>query len=287
MIVFKIGSMILLTLSVWLIGMFIYRSMNMFVFRYRGYYEQMVSKTTTELATMFIKVKKKQMGLLFLLGMLTIGVFIYSLSGNLIIALIAMIGSASLPRLILKYTKARRTGKFEDQLVEGLILLSNSLKAGLDLTQGLQLIVRDMPPPICDEFRLVLQETSIGANLEDSLESLAKRIDSEMVRFIVTAMIIQRESGGDITKIIDRVVSSIRQNYVLKRKIQVLTAQGILESGVAFILPWGLAAALSLLQPGYLRPLFHHPLGVIILFVFTGWQIVGALIIFKMAKVKV
>lgn len=287
MFIFKIGAMLLLTLCLWLIGMFVYQTINRFLFQYKGYYEQMVARTTAELGSMFIDVKKKQLGLWFILGMLSVGILVYLLVGNLIITLVAIIGSAALPRLFVNYTKAKRRKKFEDQLIDALILISNSLKAGLDLTQGIQLIVRDMPAPIRDEFKLVLQETSIGSQLEESLENLASRINSDLVGFIVTAMVIQRESGGDITKILDRVVSSIRQNYVLQRKVQVLTAQGLLESVVAFFLPWGLAAALSLLQPGYMKPLFRHPLGVIVLLVATGWQIIGLFVILKMAKVRV
>ncbi|MCK4532164.1 type II secretion system F family protein [bacterium] len=287
MVLLKMIPMFLFTFGLWLILTFIYQTVTLFYFRYKGYYERMVTKTTSELGGMFIKVKEKQMGLFLILGMLMIGVFVYFMTKNIVLAVFAVAGSVVLPRLFVKFAKAKHSKKFDEQLVEALILLSNSLKAGLDLTQGMQLIVRDMPAPISDEFKLVLQETNIGSPLEASLENLANRINSELVRFIVTAIVIQRESGGDITKILDQVVRSIRDNHSLMRKVQVLTAQGILESGVSFVLPWGLAVALSIMKPGFLNPLFHHPIGVIILLAATGWQIIGVFIVFKMSKIKV
>ncbi len=287
MILLKFGATFLIAFCLWLAGVFLYRTATLFVFRYSGYYKKMVKGTTADLGGMFVKVKESQFGLYVLSGMLLVGIFVYFMTANAVIAVLAALASLALPRVLFKFAKARRVKKFEEQLVEALILLSNSLKAGLDLTQGIQLIVRDMPSPVCDEFKLVLQETRIGSTLETSLENLSLRIDSELVRFIVTAMVIQRESGGDITKILDQVVRSIRDNYVLKRKVQVLTAQGILESTISFFLPWGLAAALSIVQPGFMTPLFHHPVGIIILIAATGWQIIGIFIVFKMAKVKI
>ncbi len=287
MILLKFGATFLIAFFLWLIGMFIYRVTSLLVFRYSGYYKKIVKGTTADLGGIFVKVKEAQFGFYILSGMLIVGIFVYFMIGNIIIAVFAALASLALPRVLLKFAKARRIRKFEEQLIEALILLSNALKAGLDLTQGIQLIVRDMPSPVCDEFKLVLQETRIGSTLEISLENLALRIDSELVRFIVTALVIQRESGGDITKILDQVVHSIRDNYVLKRKIQVLTAQGILESTVSFFLPWGLAAALSILQPGFITPLFTHPVGIIILIIATGWQFLGVFIVFKMSKIKV
>ncbi|MCK5534856.1 type II secretion system F family protein [bacterium] len=287
MVLLKGISMFLFAFGLWLILTFVYQTVSFFYLRYKGYYEQMVTKTTSELGGMFIKVKEKQMGFFLILGMLMIGVFVYFMTNNIVLAIFAVAGSAALPRLFVQFARMKRIKKFEEQLIEALILLSNALKAGLDLTQGMQLIVRDMPSPISDEFRLVLQETNIGSPLENSLENLAKRINSELVQFIVTAMVIQRESGGDITKILDQVVRSIRDNYTLLRKVQVLTAQGILESIVSFILPWGLAAALSVLQPGFMSPLFNNPIGIIVLIAATGWQIIGIFIVFKMSKIKV
>ncbi len=287
MILLKFGATFLIAFFLWLVGMFIYQTISLLVFRYSGYYKKIVKSTTVDLGGMFVKVKETQFGLYVISGMLIVGTVVYFMTNNVVLAVIAALASLGLPRVLLKFAKARRVKRFEEQLVEALILLSNSLKAGLDLTQGIQLIVRDMPSPVSDEFKLVLQETRIGSTLEMSLENLALRIESELVRFIVTAMVIQRESGGDITKILDQVVRSIRDNYVLKRKIQVLTAQGILESTISFVLPWGLAAALSVMQPGFITPLFKHPVGVIILIIATGWQIIGIFIVFKMAKVRV
>ena len=287
MILLKFGATFLIAFFLWLVGMFIYQTISLLVFRYSGYYKKIVKSTTVDLGGMFVKVKETQFGFYVASGMLIIGTFVYFMTNNVVLSVIAALASLGLPRILLKFAKAKRVKRFEEQLVEALILLSNSLKAGLDLTQGIHLIVRDMPSPVSDEFKLVLQETRIGSTLEMSLESLALRIESELVRFIVTAMVIQRESGGDITKILDQVVRSIRDNYVLKRKIQVLTAQGILESTISFILPWGLAAALSVMQPGFITPLFKHPVGVIILIIATGWQVIGIFIVFKMAKVRV
>ncbi len=215
----------------------------------------------------------------FLIGLL--------FSGSLFIGLILLLMGMFLPSFLIDMRRRRRASKVESQLVDGLTVLCNSLKAGLDLVQGMETMVRDMPPPISEEFSLVLQEYKLGATLESALFNLRSRLKSKYINILVTAIIIQRESGGNITRILTRVVETVREGYRLDGKVKTLTAQGKLQSWIILGLPWAMALMLTVVQPQFMMPMLQHPLGLIILGILIFWQFVGMIVIKRVTMVKV
>ena len=181
----------------------------------------------------------------------------------------------------------KRSKKFEAQITEGLDLLSNSLKSGFSLFQGLNLLSNEMPPPISEEFRLVLQEVKLGLSLEQSLQNLAKRIKSEELDIVITAIEVSQETGGSLSESLSRVAFTIRERNKILGKIKVLTSQGRMQALVVGLLPILLCLVILGIDPQFIMPLFRQPLGWMMLGIAAGMEIIGIFIIRRIVKVDV
>ena len=245
------------------------------------------SDNLKELNRTSFKIKAKDFRPIYLSALGLWFLIILFLTGSIFLGVVLSLPGMYLPTFLINVRKHNRTIKVESQLVDGLTILCNSLRAGLDLVQGMEIMVRDMPPPISEEFGLVLQEYKLGATLESALYNLRARLVSKYINVLVTAVIIQRESGGNITKILTRVVETIREGYRLDGKVKTLTAQGKMQSWIILGLPWLMALMLTLVQPQFMVPMFTHPLGLIILLFLIFWQIIGMIVIKRVTIVKV
>ena len=148
----------------------------------------------------------------------------------------ALIGVA-IPNLILKMRFKRRIQKFDDQLLDTINMLTSCLKGGLSLLQGFEVLVEEMPAPISQELGLVIRENKMGIPLEESLVRLNKKINLEELGLVVNALLIARETGGDLTKVFSRLSVTIRDNFKLKENIKTLTLQGRLQGYIMSFLP--------------------------------------------------
>lgn len=191
------------------------------------------------------------------------------------------------PNFILNSIQKKRTSKIEKQLVSALIFLGNALKAGLDIVQGLELAVDSIDAPISEEFDQILQEYHFGVSLEEALIGFRDRVQSIYVETFVTSIIIQRESGGDVTKIIQQIIQTVRSSYKLQGKIEALTAQGRIQAIIVSALPWVLGGLLLAIQPDFMLPMFRTTLGMILLSVLVIWQFIGILVIKKVVTIEV
>lgn len=193
-----------------------------------------------------------------------------------------------LPLLYLqKIVKPRRISEFSSQMVDGLTLMSNALKSGLNVPQALSIVASEMPNPISQEFGLVLNQNKVGLSLEKAFDNLALRIPTEDVNMFVTSVNILKETGGNVAETFETIVHTIRERLKIENKIKAMTAQGMTSAIIVSVLPWGLAAVLYSVDPAMMRPLFVHPLGWAILGVIVLLQAIGFLVVKKLVTIRV
>jgi tight adherence protein B len=216
-----------------------------------------------------------------------IGILSWVVFNSFLLFLIIILTLYYSPKFLLNQYYKKRTAKIDVQLVDALVLMANSLKAGLDIIQGMELIVRDLHAPIKEEFEIVLKEYNLGTPFEETLINLRQRVKSKTVNTFVTSIIIQRASGGDVTKIIDEIINTIRETYKIENKTKTLTSQGRMQAKIIIALPWVMALTLLIIQPDFMIPMFTSTLGVILLSVVVVWQIIGAIVINKIVNIEI
>ncbi len=171
---------------------------------------------------------------------------------NLISAGIGAIAGAFGPGMYVKSQQKKRLQKFNDQLADMLNLMVNGLRAGYSTMQALEAISKELPPPICDEFRRVVLEMQIGIPMETALDNLLRRIPSEDLDFVITAINVQREVGGNLSEILDNISFTIRERVRIKGEVRVLTSQVRTSGTVLSLIPFFLVLILWFLNPEYL-----------------------------------
>jgi tight adherence protein B len=192
----------------------------------------------------------------------------------------------SLPYLYVRRARNSRTYKFEEQFPEAIDLMARALRAGHALPTGLSMVADEMPAPVGTEFRILYDEQNFGLNLSDALRNFAARIPVLDAKFFVTAVLTQRESGGNLAEVLDNLSTVIRDRFKVKRQIRVISAHGRITGTVLACLPPALAAATLLLNRDYLGTLTGDPLGRQMITAAIGLQIVGTLIMRKIINIE-
>lgn len=210
----------------------------------------------------------------------------YTLGG--IAGVILMIAIAvSSPILGLVYMRRQRDNKFHEQLPDTLSLIAGALKAGYSFLQAVDMTVKETAPPMSVEFKKVLTEARLGLPLEQALENMAKRVESNSFDWTVMAVKIQREVGGNLAEILEILSDTIRERDRVQRQIKVLTAEGRLSAIILFLLPFAVGVVLWVLNPGYLALLFNHPLGLMMAGMAVVMLAVGGLWLKKVVTIEV
>jgi tight adherence protein B len=197
------------------------------------------------------------------------------------------LGMASLPCLWVLWRRHRRLRQFGVQLPDALDMLARALRAGQSLSAGFNLVAGEVGAPLGKEFGRVFEEQNLGVSLEDSLNSLTDRIPNLDLKFFVTAVVLQRQTGGDLAEILDKIAGLIRQRFQIWGQVQALTGEGRLSGIVLLALPVVLFLAVYKLNPNYVMVLFTDPMGKKMLAVAIFLQVVGALVIRKIVNIKV
>lgn len=199
-----------------------------------------------------------------------------------------------LPRIYVKGLRAAYYRKFDDQLVDALMLMSNSLRAGFSFMQALDMVGKEAPSPIAEEFTRVTQEITIGVPVSDALLAMSERIKSSDLDLVVTAVIIQREVGGALANLLELIAAVIRERLSIKGEIRTLTAQGRLTGIILGFLPFIVAGLIYMVgkatapyDPPFIMPLINTQLGNMILFGAVIWQLIGFFIIMRIVNIKV
>jgi tight adherence protein B len=180
----------------------------------------------------------------------------------------------------------RRRGKFASQLGDTLQLLSGSLRAGYGMLQALDAVARDAESPTADEFGRVVIETRLGRNPSESLHALAKRMGNEDFEWVVQAIDIHREVGGDLTEVLDTVAATIRQRDQLRRQVKALSAEGRLSAGILFGLPLVMFAAIRFINPDYMNEMTGSTIGRVMMAFAAFLLLMGGLWLRKIVKLE-
>lgn len=194
---------------------------------------------------------------------------------------------AILPIFWLMFKRKRRLAKFAAQLPEALELIARALRAGHSLASGFNLVAHEMSDPIGGEFRRTFEEQNLGKPLEEALEDLTKRVPNLDLKFFVTAIVLQRQTGGDLAEILDKIGYLIRERFKIWGQVQALTGEGRLSGVVLLALPPVLFVVVYRMNPDYLMLLFTDELGKKMLVAGVITQLVGALVIRKIVNIRV
>ena len=192
-----------------------------------------------------------------------------------------------LPFFVLKVKRTRRMRAFEEQFPEGLDLISRALKAGHAFATGLKMVADEMPEPVGPEFRKTFDEQNFGLPMKDSLDNLSFRIPLLDVRFFATAVLIQRETGGNLSEILENLAHVVRERFKILRQVRVYTAHGRFTGYVLLALPAVLAIALMFINPDHMNLLFRERLGQMMLLGALVMQALGFLWIKQVIKIEV
>jgi tight adherence protein B len=202
-------------------------------------------------------------------------------------AFIATVIGAMLPSMYVRRRRTKRFNAFEEFLPESIDLVGRALRAGHPLSAGFKMAADDGPEPVAGEFRRVFEEQRFGLPLQDSLLSMADRVNLVDVRILVTAILIQREVGGNLAEILDNLSSVVRARFTIRRQIRVFTAQGRMTGYLLSALPLIIFSILYTLNPEYMSILFTDPIGKILVAVAVSMQLLGFLWIRKIIKIEI
>jgi len=200
----------------------------------------------------------------------------------------SMVGAslAALPLFHVLYRRSRRLTRIEQQLPEALDLLTRALRSGHAFSSGLKMIGEEMAEPIAGEFRIVHDEVNFGVSLQQALTNLSERIPITDLRYFVVAVLIQRDSGGNLTEVLGNLSRLIRDRLKLISRIKVLSAEGRLSAWILGLMPFVLAAVMNLVNPGFMAPLWNDPIGVAIIKYMLILMAFGVLILRKIIKIR-
>jgi len=193
---------------------------------------------------------------------------------------------AWLPYFFVKAKAAKRMRTFEEQFPDAIELIGRALRAGHAFTTGLAIVAEEAPQPVAGEFRLLYDQQNFGMPLTDAMKSFAQRIPLLDARFFVTAVLTQRESGGNLAEILSNLASVIRERFKVKRQVRVISAHGRLTGWVLSGLPPALAMAFLVTSPNHIMTLVNDPMGVRMIFMALFLQILGTLIIRKLVNIE-
>jgi len=211
----------------------------------------------------------------------------YLLYRSIFVAIGAAITGSFLPRIYVKQRQKRRLHRFNDQLGDAINLLVNGLRSGYSQLQAMETVSREMPPPISEEFSRVVREVGLGLSLNQALDNMLRRIQSDDLDLMITAIKVQHEVGGNLAEILDTISFTIRERVRIQGEIRVLTSMQMLSAYIISFLPVGLGLVMYLLSAEYMGQMFQEPCGWIMLGTAATIVIVGFLIIRRIVAIEV
>lgn len=246
-----------------------------------------LEKFTPRLDNMFIQIPSGKLLIIDIGCPLVAGLVVFFLTKKPLFGWVAALAGLVLVALIIKRLESLRRAKFASQLVDGLMLLSGSLKAGLSLLQSFEALAEEMPPPISQEFGLVLRENRMGVPIEDCLAKLKGRIGSEDLDMIVTAVLVAKETGGNLITIFSNLVVSIRERNRILGRVKALCVQGKLQGRIMMALPIIFAYGVYKFDPNFFTTLLNDPLGKMLLGYAVVSELLGIFFIQRLSKIEI
>lgn len=253
---------------------------------YQRSQDKRTAKITEQLEESFIFWEKKRLVILSFAPIIFAAVGLFLIK-NIVGIILGILLGLAFPSIMLKTARQQRIKKFQSQLVDSLMILSSSLKAGLSFLQAIEVLCEEMPPPVSQEFKLILKENKWGISLEDSLKKLRVRIPLEEVNLLVTSILIARESGGEFPKVLTRLTNTIRDNMKLKEKIATLTLQGKLQGWIMMFLPIVFSIFVYKQNPEHFTVMLTTSTGKMLLIIAVVAQIVGMVLIKRISTIRI
>lgn len=246
-----------------------------------------MDKITPRLDNMFMNVPLSKLILLDLLGPLILGgaafFFLHSVMGVLIGVVLGM----AIPLIVIKEMEKNRRQKFAQQIVDGLMVLTGALRAGLSLLQAFEVVAEEMPAPMSQEFSLVLRENRVGVPLETSLMNLKKRMQLEELDLVITAILVARETGGDLTETFNQLVFTIRERSKILGRLKALTVQAKLQGIVMGALPVAFAFFVYTFNPHFFDIMLEESVGRLMIGAAIVGELLGIFFIRQFSSVEV
>lgn len=249
--------------------------------------ENMASKADSELRDMFLFANTKKILFLYLSLLVAVPIALIVLNQSPVVIVIAVVLMLMAPRFILKTLAKRRKAAINKALPDALAQVAGAMRAGSTFTSALQSMVEEQEGPLGQEFGLLLREQRLGARLEDALDNLGERVQSEEVDLVISAALIAQEVGGNLAEILQRLSETIRRKMEMEGKIKALTSQGVMQGYVVTALPFFILFALTFLEPEATLPIFSGVLGWGFLFVISIFQLVGGFMIRKIVNIDI
>ena len=251
--------------------------------------EHRTKNLTEQMEKMFIKTRVKTVFLIYTFGPILLALVGYltfpsnvKLLGVVSGGIIGFLG----PSVYVKYLDGIRKAKFQDQLIDSLMILSSSLKGGLSLVQAIEVVVEEIPVPASDEFGIVLAENKMGVSLEDSMAHLFRRMPSAALDQMITSILLARETGGNLPIIFQRIINTIRENKKIQQNIDNLTLQGKIQGVIMSLLPIGFAMIVTSTNPRFFDQMLNTDLGRMLLAYAFVSELIGAFLIWKISSFK-
>jgi len=251
--------------------------------------EQLAQADVPMRASEFILVRLVLAGIGYLLGSLSFG----NVHSGVVLAVLGFFS----PLIYLSVRYGRRRAKFVRQLADALMLLTNSLRAGYGFLKGLELIAKEMDDPISKDLNRLLREVNLGATIEQALTNMGHRLNCIDLDIVVSAYLVQKDVGGNLTEITEKVSETIRERLRIQGDIKVLTAQGRFSGIVIGLMPLALVLLITMQKPDYFNVMFgdpkmfffgmEMPVGVLLLVGAALWQLVGVYWIYKTISIKI
>lgn len=241
---------------------------------------------------MFVEVSEKKVTILLLLlsfglGTVAFLILLPNVIAGFIIGGMVTVAGWTLPIMFIKILFERRSSLFVQQMVDGMTIMANGIKSGLSVTQSMERVVENLANPISQEFSLVLSQIRLGRSVEEALIEMGERIPKPDVQMFVTSINILKETGGNLAETFSTICTTIRERQKIEKKIQAMTAQGLMQGIIITLVPIALIIVFSFVNPGYVGPLFNTALGLVILAIMFTLQIIGGITIRKIVKINV
>lgn len=252
-----------------------------------GYRRVFTERAHFRLRELFLFVDPSRLFALNVAAMLLVGALVWALTRSMVLGAVVACLAALLPWIALRWLRARRLLKIEEQLPDALMVLAGGLRAGVSLTGAIAQLVREARPPIAQEFDLMLREQRLGVALDDALEHLNQRLPLQSVTLVVSAMRIATVTGGGLADTLERAAQTLRNKLAMEGKIRALTAQGKLQAIVVGALPFFLVLVLARMEPEAMSLLWTTRIGLATIVVVLTLQFFGVMLIRKIVAIDV
>ncbi|MGK7312852.1 MAG: type II secretion system F family protein [Candidatus Longimicrobiales bacterium M2_2A_002] len=209
------------------------------------------------------------------------------LTGSLVLAGLMAVPAAWVPYMVLRFRRSRRIARFEEAFPEAIDMLGRAIRAGHPLSAGINMVGQEMSEPVGSEFRRMFEQQRFGAPFSDTLMGMVDRIDLVDVRIFTTAVLVQREVGGNLAEILDNISNMIRARFRIRRQLRTYTAQGKMSGWIVGSMPFAVGAAFYGINPDYAMVLVDHPIGRLMMVVALTLQVFGIIWIRKVVNIEI